>query len=103
VKSRHWNTDRLKVTFYSVYRLAIAYFRCVLILPTMAAYARQSVKELKALLRNRGLKARCPKDDLIQRLLEDDDCIDSNAVLRADDAVMTTATFSSVRILAMLL
>lgn len=52
----------------------------------MAAYARQSVKELQALLRNRGLNARGRKDDLVQRLLEDDDCIDSNAVLRADDA-----------------
>jgi hypothetical protein len=52
----------------------------------MAAYARQSVKELQALLRNRGLNARGRKDDLVQRLLEDDDCIDSNAVLCADDA-----------------
>jgi hypothetical protein len=52
----------------------------------MAAYARQSVKELQALLRNRGLNARGRKNDLVQRLLEDDDCIDINAVLRADDA-----------------
>ena len=52
----------------------------------MAAYESQSVKGLQALLRDRGLNARGRKDELIQRLLEDDVCAESNTVLHADPA-----------------
>jgi hypothetical protein len=52
----------------------------------MSAYERQSLKSLQALLRQHGLNAKGRKGDLIQRLREDDECLESQTILFVDQA-----------------